>query len=386
MKTKFYLVIIILSIFKVAGFSQSGNFGENDALFWSFDPETNTLTISGEGDIPNYNLNDTRLPWYDYIENIQQVEIQDGVTAIGCNAFRDHTHLIAIIISNSVTKIKEGSFVNCQGLTSIVIPNSVTYIGEYAFTRSGLISIVLPDQITQICRTTFANCDKLQSIEIPNSVKEIGNWAFYQCTSLSSVKLSDSLNIIGIEAFRESGLISVDIPDAVIELNDGFFKYCKQLQCVKIPGSVNYLYSSGFNGCDLLTSIVVNRKTPPGILDFTPPFAGFNKANCTLYIPEDIDPWIYSWNGSSWRGFKAYRPISEYGASTPEISVNKSKTWIQDNKLWVEASQAARLQIYSIFGKLLCQEKIPAGITEKEIPKGIFIVVVDGKAEKVRNF
>lgn len=83
-----------------------GTFGEG--LSWSFD-ENNKLTISGKGDMPDYEW-----PWDKYKEFIASVEIKNGVTRIGYYAFKD-----------------------CSNLTSIEMPTSVKSIGLYAFSGCG---------------------------------------------------------------------------------------------------------------------------------------------------------------------------------------------------------------------------------------------------------
>ena len=52
---------------------------------WKF--EDGTLTISGTGDMPDYEIHDNKAPWYSDRDKIKIVVIEDGVTSIGNNAF-----------------------------------------------------------------------------------------------------------------------------------------------------------------------------------------------------------------------------------------------------------------------------------------------------------
>ena len=70
-----------------------------------------------------------------YQNAIQKVEIGDGVTSIGNEAFR-----------------------NCYSLPSVTIPNGVTSIGNQAFYGCALSSVVIPDGVTSINSKTFYNC------------------------------------------------------------------------------------------------------------------------------------------------------------------------------------------------------------------------------------
>lgn len=110
------------------------------------------------------------------------------VTAVGINAFENHSRLTSITIPNSVTSIRRSAFKYCDGLTSITIPNSVTSIGNSAFRGcSGLTSITIPNSVTSIGGYAFNNCSSLTTVTIPNSVKAIEISAFEGCPKLETI-------------------------------------------------------------------------------------------------------------------------------------------------------------------------------------------------------
>ena len=96
---------------------------------------------------------------------IKEINIPNGITIIGSNAFNGCTSLTRITIPDSVTYIYSGAFSNCSSLTSITIPDSVTSIGTSA----------------------FSGCSKLTSIIIPSSMRSIDRDAFYYCTNLANI-------------------------------------------------------------------------------------------------------------------------------------------------------------------------------------------------------
>jgi hypothetical protein len=99
---------------------------------WSL-TATGVLTISGTGEMKDYDFSSTP-PWYkDYRETITKVVIHDGITKLGTYAFWKCVNCSSIIIPNSVTSINTQVFMNCTSLTNITIPSSVTSIGRYAF-------------------------------------------------------------------------------------------------------------------------------------------------------------------------------------------------------------------------------------------------------------
>ncbi|MDE7218372.1 MAG: leucine-rich repeat protein [Oscillospiraceae bacterium] len=98
----------------------SGKCGDN--LTWTLDSE-GTLTISGTGDMWDYNDNEDSLdsPWIGN-QNIQNVIFEDGITSIGKAAFA-HCNLISVWITSSVTRIGTSGF-NLNGrLTDITVDN-----------------------------------------------------------------------------------------------------------------------------------------------------------------------------------------------------------------------------------------------------------------------
>jgi len=144
------LLLFSLLLSPFFSFAQGGTTGP---LTWQL--QGNTLTISGNGAMPDYSTSGS--PWYSYRLSIHTVIMEDGITVIGINAFRQHNNLASVTIPNSVTTIGDQAFWNCIGLTSVTIPNSVTTIGNSA----------------------FDGCTGLTSVTIPNSVTTIGNYAFY---------------------------------------------------------------------------------------------------------------------------------------------------------------------------------------------------------------
>lgn len=148
----------------------SGTCGEN--LTWELSDD-GTLTISGEGEMDDYDLDASirrPSPWYMSSE-IVNVVIGEGVTSIGSFAFYGCSNLASITIPDSVTLIGQYAFFSCSSLTSITIPDGVTSIGYYTFRLcSSLTSITIPDGITYIGNEAFSDCSSLASITVPNGV------------------------------------------------------------------------------------------------------------------------------------------------------------------------------------------------------------------------
>ena len=171
-------------------------------------------------------------------EDVQYVEIPEGITFIKDVAFRECSRLQSIIIPDSIIKIGDGAFLGCSGLESVTIPDSVTKIGDCAFSGcSNLQSVIIPDSVTEISDYAFNGCSALQSVTIPDSVTKIDLNAFYGCSGLRSVTIPDSVTKIGESAFKAcSALQSVTIPDSVKTISRNAFSVCPSLQMLLFKG------------------------------------------------------------------------------------------------------------------------------------------------------
>ncbi len=135
-------------------------------LTWILDSD-GTLTISGEGTMPDYYVRPTEFlpPWFEYRDDISSV-----------------------IIGNDVSNIGDDAFFRCSNLTSITIGNSVTSIGRDAFSGcSSLISVTIPNSVTNIGYGAFYGCRNLTSVIIGSSVTNIGDAAFMECSGLTGI-------------------------------------------------------------------------------------------------------------------------------------------------------------------------------------------------------
>ena len=229
----------------------SGSYGDNAT--WTFDTETQTLTISGTGKMANYSSSS----WGNIQENIKNVVINEGITSIGVQAFRGCENLASVTIPNSVTAIEGGAFANCESLASVTIPNSVTAIGSNAFSGcTSLASVTISNSVTSIGVAAFSGCTSLASVTIPNSVTSIGVAAFAECTSLASVTIPNSVTSIGGGAFSGcTSLTSVTIPNSVTYIGEYAFNKCENLIAVTIPNSVTSIEARAFFGCTSLENV-----------------------------------------------------------------------------------------------------------------------------------
>jgi len=182
-------------------------------LEWVFDEATYSLTITGEGDMFDYNLTDENdvSPWFwfAYSKKIKQVIVPEGMTSIGAGAF--YLCLMSSFeIPAGVTKIGFGAFYGCTNLTSMVVPESVTMIGEMAFgICMNLKEIVLPEHLKTISFGLFVGCYTLESVHMPKELTLIGEEAFIECKNLTKIEIPAGVVKIGDDAFNETSLSEI---------------------------------------------------------------------------------------------------------------------------------------------------------------------------------
>ena len=117
-----------------------------------------TLTISGEGNMPDWDVDmhtAACTPWYrnGCLHKIKKVIIEPGITSVG-----------------------KGAFDRCRELVEVILPEDISFIGKYA----------------------FCECVNLKKINIPSECIIIADYAFEGCCSLEHLSIPDTLELIVI--------------------------------------------------------------------------------------------------------------------------------------------------------------------------------------------
>ena len=289
------------SEFVQAGFSAS--FG--DDMKYTYAPNNHTLTISGNGSIPEcgqqgyyhngvyFKTGYLYAPWECIRSLVEHVVIDDGVTSIGKCAFQDDGGLASVTIGRGVTEIGEMAFQNCKGLTELTIPASVTTIGNGAFLGCyglktmkvedgnptydsrqncnalietntstllyGSSSTIVPDGVKTIASYSFYNTD-ITKADLPASVMTIGENAFRDCRKLTEVTIPKGVAEISQHAFYGcNGLTKLTIEDGVSVIGYESFMKCSSLKELQIPGSVRKIEERAFYECSSLSKLTIEN-------------------------------------------------------------------------------------------------------------------------------
>jgi hypothetical protein len=132
----------------------SGTCGPN--LTWTLDKATGILTISGSGEMDNYDSKDLQ-PWNNNADYVTTIIVKNGVTTIGDCAFSELSLLDYVELPPTVTAIGENAFKGCLLLKKIILPGGMKIIKEHSFSNTGLRIIYLPNSIERIERNAFLN-------------------------------------------------------------------------------------------------------------------------------------------------------------------------------------------------------------------------------------
>ncbi|MBQ4466067.1 MAG: leucine-rich repeat protein, partial [Oscillospiraceae bacterium] len=224
---------------------------------WEFDDATNTLTISGTGEV-------NQAPWSVYKDKIEKAVIGDGITNVAGYAFNAYKKLTSVTIPDSVTTIGDKAFCDCTALKDVTLPNGLTSIGWDAFMNcSSVESLVIPDSVTEFGTAVFSGCTSLKSVTFPAGIKKIPGSIFQKCTGLTEITIPAGVEEIEGFAFSGTGLTSVEIPDSVTKLDGYAFTNCAALTDVTIPDSVTEIGCWAFSETPWLAA---KRKENPMVV------------------------------------------------------------------------------------------------------------------------
>ena len=240
------LIFGLLPVGVLAASATSGSCGKNAT--WSYNAATKTLSISGSGDMTDYETDpamgiENAPPWDDYREEIEHVIINEGITSIGAEAFgfqytsNCYSNLSSVSIAPTVTKIGSCAFTNAEKLKSIDLPN-VTSIGDAAFNGTGIQSLMLPSTLETFeyeDSRGFLCCGNLQSITV-----DPGNQKY---RSVDGVLFAGN-KLLRYPAGKAGNIYTV--PSGTTWIATSAFADNENITTISIPSSVSKIDSLAF--------------------------------------------------------------------------------------------------------------------------------------------
>ena len=268
-------------------FGDCGAENQKESVQWAYDKSTKVLTISGNGPMADYEgIDDTDVgtekdlrPWKPYLDQITEVHIAEGVTAIGNSAFRGMKALKKANIPASIRDLGDYIFrydevleevIWAEGFeaaeTTDVDSNQNVYTGKYLPTSMFDYCYELGNgkELTEWLPKSFEGigCAAVRGTQFTvdfdhwSNLKYIGAYAFSTMPNLESFTLTDDIKF-GLRknsqvpegasnAFQGSGLKKLIVRTE--KLPYAIVRDCENLSVIDLGNNPTSIRDSEFKG------------------------------------------------------------------------------------------------------------------------------------------
>ena len=197
-----------------------------------------------------------------------ELNIPEGVTKVGDNAFYDNKQITSVTTPSTLKEIGDYAFLSNSNMyatgtiTELHLNSGLESIGYRAFKAQKITSLTIPNTVKNIV-SAFYQCSDLQSVtfEPVSQITDLTQ-AFGYCTSLSSITLPENLVILGQDALRETAITSLTIPASVTTIGSQALRQCNQLNDIYLNcNSTPTIAGNTFTNCPQTITIHVADST-----------------------------------------------------------------------------------------------------------------------------
>ncbi len=339
------------------------------ATYEVHDTQVNTLTFVSapaglEGD-------------YEVPGKITHNDVEHLVKIIAADAFKGQDKIRAITLPASIYNLNASSFEGCTSLESINIPEGVNNIGIKAFFGcSSLESIDLPAKLKAISNDVFNGCSSLKSVVIPELITKISNKSFNGCSSLETVVFPESLKDIVNDAFAGcSSIKTLSFPADMTSIGVRAFQNATALERVTFNGYVGSIGENAFAYAKHLVDIIYKGEVEPGVLHEKAFFIATAPERTLHVIEGKEDNFVAEHWGPN------ISVVADVTTGIEDMITDKGNVFATPSGVSITANENVNYVIYALNGAIqakgVCQTKNIA------LPKGIYIVNIDGLNKKV---
>ena len=191
---------------------------------------------------------------FSHCVNLRRVELPESLTSIGHEAF-SHCRLQSLTFPCGLIQIESGAFSCCWNLNEIALPESINHIKSRVFEHTDIYEIEIPDSVEHIESEAFSSCSKLKRVVLPEHLKSVGWHAFYNCRELTDITFPPTLCDIAGEAF--SGCKGIIGENGFIIINNDLSYYYGNDRVLQIPEGVKSINGRVFYQNRRITKVVL---------------------------------------------------------------------------------------------------------------------------------
>ncbi len=207
-------------------------------------------------------------------KNLSEVNLCEGVTSIGADAFA------------------------YSGVQQITFPSTLKTIGSQAFFRGSLTSVTIPASVTSLANGALTHNASLTDVVFEDGsdnlsigvyVTMFGTWPMFNGCPVERATIGRNLSYTKTAAqgyspfYNDSTLVEVVLTDVPTEVYNYMFLDCKSLERVTLGKNIAKIGTKAFGGCVAVDSIYSAATTPATVTSGA--FASIDKTACTLYVP-----------------------------------------------------------------------------------------------------
>ena len=295
----------------------SGKCGDN--LAWTFDQQTGTLIISGSGAM--YDFTEDNMPWANHIAAITSIELPDGLTTFGTNAFRNCAGVQAIQIPTSLTASGNDAFYGCTGIKEVHVYNlkgwcNVQFGNAYS-------NPLFYGQLHMLDETTPTT-----TLRITADITDLGH-AFDDYT-FEAIEIEDIASFCTMTSTVRAHKIYLNgklvehlvIPEGVTLIRAHAFAEATCLKSVTLPTTMTQIGVNTFGGCSNIEYLTIKAAQPP-VIDSTT-FDGVNHAIPVNIACSSLDRYI---SAEHWSKFTNFVVPSYNIVKNDSIYENTAYSW-----------------------------------------------------------
>lgn len=303
-------------------FPASANESDNvTVVLTPIDEEMYAATVKGNGSMKDYQIPGQR-PWKSYVDKIQTITVESGITHVGDMAFAEFDNLTTVKLNKGLKTIGDNAF--RENDISVSVPQSVEYIGKAAFwpgeitvngsrTQLAIVEADEPEPVALTVKAYFGSyvVQNWQSVFIDEYGRE--SELPVELVTMDPFEYEDPDNPTEIVEYK-SDAAALTMPDGILTIGEGAFCGNDYLEIINV-NKVTTIRAEAFAGCVLLKKAFI-----PSTVETIEEGAFAGCDDLTIYGNHNSEAYRYAEeNGIDFIAMKPYLVDQESNTVSAEI-------------------------------------------------------------------